>query len=371
MIIASLFASVASAAPVQLAHQGRLVDAAGRPYDGVRPVTVALYDHATLGGPTHLLHDETVGGVVFASGHYAVTLGGAPGDPLSSDVFANPEVWLELTVDGTTLAPRERIHHVPLAAYAASTGAARLDAGGTVGTACSPIGAIAFDTALDALKVCASTGWTIAGANQGIVVAGSGRRWADGTYARTCKDYLTPVAGYTYTGVTGDGTYTVDPDGFGTGVSPFDVVCDMTGGGWTVLNHNFVGLTIPDKAVEAPGTLYERLTYPQTNAQIVALLARFTEKSQTFLKSCQDSLINSDYGGSYTRFELPSGSFVDSNQALWGGGARRDCDLNDAVLRSSSITFTGSNIPIMAIWGGDSGDPGEFSTFQIGAFRGR
>jgi len=32
-------------------------------------------------------------------------------------------------------------------------------------------------------------------------------------------------------GSSGDGTYTIDPDGAGTGVDPFDVTCDMTSDG--------------------------------------------------------------------------------------------------------------------------------------------
>ncbi|KVP17214.1 choice-of-anchor D domain-containing protein [Burkholderia ubonensis] len=70
----------------------------------------------------------------------------------------------------------------------------------------------------------------------GIETAGAGRRWKDGTYAATCKDYLTPSSNYQYAGATGDGVYTIAPAG-----APQDVYCDMTsdGGGWMLFTNSY------------------------------------------------------------------------------------------------------------------------------------
>lgn len=66
-----------------------------------------------------------------------------------------------------------------------------------------------------------------------IVSDGSGRRWSDGTYARSCLDYRLSITGArSYAGAIGDGVYTVKPDA----AAPMDVQCDMLtdGGGWTL-----------------------------------------------------------------------------------------------------------------------------------------
>ncbi|KWA84303.1 hypothetical protein WL29_23385 [Burkholderia ubonensis] len=70
----------------------------------------------------------------------------------------------------------------------------------------------------------------------GIETAGAGRRWKDGTYAASCKDYLSPGSNYQYTGVTGDGVYTIAPAG-----APLDVYCDMStdGGGWMLFTNSY------------------------------------------------------------------------------------------------------------------------------------
>lgn len=68
-----------------------------------------------------------------------------------------------------------------------------------------------------------------------IVANGSGRKWSDGSFARSCYGYRHPSFGAAYSGLTGDGVYTIDPDGPGGGAA-FDIYCDMTadGGGWTL-----------------------------------------------------------------------------------------------------------------------------------------
>ena len=367
-----LLSTSAYAAPIELVHQGRLLDTEGSPLNGSLSIVVTLYNDPIGSEEANQLFQETFSTTTLLDGYYTLRLGTDTPNRLQSEVFAATDVYLELSVEGEADPERTLLHHVPLAAYAQTSGGVTLDSSGLLATPCSPLGALVFDTSLDFLKVCSSQGWSGASGPVPIITSGAGRAYADGTHAITCDGYLNPDLGYAYAGQTGDSTYTIDPDGPGTGVSPFDVECDMTGGGWTVLNHNFVGGTIPNKSVEAPSELYQTLTYPQSNTQIQALMAIVTQTSQSFHKNCRDSLINEDYGSSYTRFELPNGTFVNSTQALWGGGSKRDCDFNDAVNRVSSITFVDTpNIPIMAIWGGDSGSALEVSTFQIGAFRAR
>ncbi|MBM4254179.1 MAG: hypothetical protein FJ146_19615 [Deltaproteobacteria bacterium] len=72
-----------------------------------------------------------------------------------------------------------------------------------------------------------------------IVINGTSRNWSDGTYAISCNAYRSGSGLYTYTGDTGDGVYTIDPDGAG-GSAAFTVYCDMTteGGGWTAVITN-------------------------------------------------------------------------------------------------------------------------------------
>jgi len=82
--------------------------------------------------------------------------------------------------------------------------------------------------------------------------AGGYRTWADGSLAASCKDYLSPGSGKTYTGDTGDGLYQVQPQG----QTPAVVHCDMStdGGGWTLVVRIMGGSNAHARAT-AEGTL--------------------------------------------------------------------------------------------------------------------
>lgn len=72
-----------------------------------------------------------------------------------------------------------------------------------------------------------------------ILDFGTFRAFADGTYARSCKEYRNPTkAKYKYQGATGDGVYRIDPDGYASGsLAAYDVTCLMSygDGGWTLV----------------------------------------------------------------------------------------------------------------------------------------
>jgi len=103
---------------------------------------------------------------------------------------------------------------------------------------------------------------------------------------------------------SGDGVYTIDPDGYSAGVDPFDVTCDMTtdGGGWTEIPYAsdlaFQRQFTTGDVVQA---LPSDFSLELGDAEISAVQALSTEGSQAYVGLCEH-VIHYYYndGGSYT-----------------------------------------------------------------------
>ncbi len=128
LVLATLLATSAIAAPLHLTHQGRLFDNMGRQFDGPHDLNVTLYDAPTSG---NVLWSDTMSNVDFSEGYYAIDIGGGVG--LSASAFDGDDVWLELAVDGTPALSRVKLASVPYALQAQrATSAASADTADSV-----------------------------------------------------------------------------------------------------------------------------------------------------------------------------------------------------------------------------------------------
>lgn len=147
-LVALLALSGAQAAPVQLAHSGRLVDATGEPLSGAHTVQVALYDAATDG---NLVWQRSYD-VELASGYYSLLL--SEGTPsLDSDLFDGSGLWLQLAADSAPLGARQPLGAVPRSVHATTV------SGGEVVLPASPSGsctegALSRDATTGVLRLC-------------------------------------------------------------------------------------------------------------------------------------------------------------------------------------------------------------------------
>ncbi|MBN2004129.1 MAG: hypothetical protein JXA21_12305 [Anaerolineae bacterium] len=117
-------------------YQGRLADNAGVPLDGSYAMRFALYDAATDGiliwGPE--IHDA----VPVSDGLFSVGLGSQTSGGIPTSAW-NGDRYLEITVGGETLSPRELIRSVPIAGMALTV------PDGAIGTSQIADGAITSD----------------------------------------------------------------------------------------------------------------------------------------------------------------------------------------------------------------------------------
>jgi len=156
----------------------------------------------------------------------------------------------------------------------------------------------------------------------GLLTAGDPGHWEDGV-ATSCEEYRHPVDGHTYTGSTGDGIYTIDPDGAGP-IAAFDAYCDMTddGGGWTLVSRHY-----NDEGLQ--------------NAAAVGVLS---DPAQTTTAKLSDAVINAlrpDFETAVFRLECGSTSYFQQDQAFAADQAGTATLLRCASTWNASTWYTG------------------------------
>ena len=113
-LVWSLGVPALAGSPEMIRYQARLTDAAGVPLFGSHTLVFTIHDDPTLDTP---LWSETRPSVDVGNGTLDILLGQV--NPLTSNILAVPGAptarWLEITVDGKVLVPRQQLASTPFA----------------------------------------------------------------------------------------------------------------------------------------------------------------------------------------------------------------------------------------------------------------
>ena len=124
-LLTILLCNSAFAIPVQMNHQGRLLDDEGKGLTGAHDLVFTIYEEQTDGN----VQWSEVQTVQFNNGYYSVMLGTDENNPLDDSILANYPLFMQLTVDQEVLEPRHQMGSVP---YAQIAGVAERVDGGVV-----------------------------------------------------------------------------------------------------------------------------------------------------------------------------------------------------------------------------------------------
>jgi hypothetical protein len=210
-------ASTAVAAPTAVTWQGRILDANGTPVAGSFPVSFQLYDDATAGAAVGGAQSSTI---TLTDGYGSAAI---PGWGSLLATTTGP-LWVEASVNGTPVLPRQPVAAVPYAAVGARVTVAPTP----TGAACSDSGALQFDASLGLLVICNGSSWRTIPTSS--MTAGT----SAATAAVSCQTLHVAEPGLT------SGRYYIDPDGDSDHSDAFLAYCDMEtdNGGWTLIGSS-------------------------------------------------------------------------------------------------------------------------------------
>ena len=114
LLLLALLPSVASAVPLELTHQGRLLDSTGAPLATTENVTVKLFDAPASG---NVVFEETQS-ITFDNGYYTLAIGADESNPLLMDAFESDDLYLGLELGSGPVGDRVRVRSVPFAVRA-------------------------------------------------------------------------------------------------------------------------------------------------------------------------------------------------------------------------------------------------------------
>ena len=171
----------------------------------------------------------------------------------------------------------------------------------------------------------------------------------------------------------GDGTYVIDPDGYDTGLDPFEVYCDMTtdGGGWTEIAYDD-DLTWQRQFTGGDSWqwLPSDFTFTLTDAQIEAIQALSTEGTQEYVGLCEHVIhyyyndgANYDYAFGFQYFDGTTdggGSPAYDYATVTQDGCATNGGEGGTEANATVFTFETPLVPILNVYSRDNGDASEY-----------
>jgi hypothetical protein len=294
--------AVASAAPMQMTWQARVLGADGNPVNGTLPVTVTLWADAARTPPA--LWTDTFSSVPVQDGFFALTLGS--GVPLDGGDLPDGGAWIDVAVGANPVIGPTPLRAAPYANRARSVS---LDGTGTCNA--DNAGVFRLVGASHDVQMCDGFGtWRVLG----MVDVGT-----ESNPGITCDDIRTKRPSAV------DGTYWIDPDQGGS-VPPFQVWCEMeTDGGWTLWANLVKDPTVLTGTINLSSTGYMDTTrYTALRAAASMYKARGSSTGTSYYLAKSEAA-----AGNCNNLTSPVPTVVDSNYTtVYGHREATGCTLS-------------------------------------------